>query len=106
MEVNADLYDFLKEHETGLYTKGFHKDKTVYAIVFVDFHDLKKFVEILGSFIFEDAGLEVVMKENYICIPLNDIIEGDCHYLSSYKNCFSEHDWKHYKDMIAEMERE
>lgn len=104
MEVNADLYDFLKEHETSLYTKNFQKDKTVYAIVFVDFHDLERFSEIVGEHIFDEYGLEVVMKYNYVCIPLNDIIEGDCHYLSSYKNCFFDHDWEQYKDMIKEME--
>jgi hypothetical protein len=39
-EVDADLYDFLLNHETRLYTKDFQKNKTVFAIVFVDFSDL------------------------------------------------------------------
>lgn len=106
MEVDANLYDFLKEHETSLYTQAFKKNKTVFAIVFVDFCDLKNFVEVVGSYPFEEKGLKVVMKEDYICIPLNDIIEGFGHSLSNYKNCFSDHEWECYKSMIEEMERE
>lgn len=103
-EVNADLYDFLKTYETGLYTKEFHKNKTVFAYVHISFYGLSDFVEIVGSYPFEEGGLEVRMFESSICIELNDIIEGQGHSLSSYKNCFDEDLWKQYEEQITEME--
>lgn len=103
-KVNPDLYDFLKENETGLYTQEFHKNKTVFAYVHIDFCDLSKFVGIVGSHHFEERGMKVTMLENTVAVDLNDIIECDDDYLSDYKNCFCEHDWKHYEDQIKEME--
>ncbi|MCM3273797.1 hypothetical protein [Paenibacillus elgii] len=104
MEVNADLYDFLKEHETGLFTKEFHKNKTVFAYVHVHFSDLSEFVDIVGSDYFSEGNVDVTMLEHTIAIELNDIIEGDGHYLSSYKKCFDEDDWRCYEEKIKEME--
>jgi hypothetical protein len=104
MEVNALLYDFLKEHEVQLYTKNFEKDKTVYAIVFIDFGDLEDFVESVGDYHFEEGGVQVHMKSEYIVIELNDFIESDGHCLSSYRNCFDEDEWNNYESRIKEME--
>ncbi|MCR8641400.1 hypothetical protein NV379_01910 [Paenibacillus sp. N1-5-1-14] len=105
MEVNADLYDFLKENETGLYTKEFNRNKTVYAYVHVYFNSLSEFAEIVGSHPFDEGGMQVTMFESTIAIELNDIIDGDGHYLSSYKKCFNEYDWEQYEKQIEEMER-
>ena len=104
--VNADLYDFLKENEMHLYTENFDRNKTVYGMVIVHFYDMKRFAEIVGEFPFEEEGLNIVMKKDYVCITINDIIEGHDQYLSSYKNCFEEDEWKHYEDRIKEMEFE
>jgi hypothetical protein len=104
LEAKANLYDFLNKHETSLYTDNYQKNKTVYAIVFVDFSDLSDFVEIVGDYPFEEGGMNVVMKSGYICIELNDIIEGHGHYISSYKNCFDEDNWDYYESRIKEME--
>lgn len=102
-KVNPDLYEFLKENETGLYTQEFHKDKTVYAYVHIDFCDLSSFVEIIGEYHFE-GGIKVHMLKETIAVELNDIIESEGDYLSDYKNCFDEDDWKHYEDQIKDME--
>ncbi|MEK4006436.1 hypothetical protein [Paenibacillus sp. FSL H3-0333] len=99
-EVNANLYDFLKENETGLYReKG-----VVKSYVLVYFSDLSKFVEAVGYGWFDENGMNVVMRRNYIAIELDDFIEGNGHYLSSYKNCFDE--WDQYKSEIATMEKQ
>lgn len=99
-EVNANLYDFLKENETGLYReKGIVK-----SYVLVDFDDLSKFVEVVGYGWFDENGMDVVMRRNYIAIELDDFIEGDGHYLSSYKNCFGE--WEEYKSEVLKMEKQ
>ncbi|OMD66888.1 hypothetical protein [Paenibacillus odorifer] len=99
-EVDADLYDFLKGNETGLYRK---KDE-VLSYVLVDFDRLSKFVEVVGEGCFDESGVDVVMKNNYVAIELNSFIEGFGHYLSSYKNCFDE--WDEYKSEILEMEKQ
>ena len=105
-EVNSDLYTLLNENETGLYTQEFHKNKTVYAYVHLDFSDLAEFAEAVGTYPFEEGGMKVTMFERTICIDLNDIIEGQGHSLSSYKKCFGEDTWDRYKEQIDEMERD
>lgn len=98
MEVNAKLYDFLKENETGLYLK----DKEVIAFVHVYFFNLEDFTEIIGSYWFDEGGMEVHLFNDTVCIELNDIIESGGHSLLSYKSCFSEYDIKCYeKELLA-----
>ncbi|WP_263708035.1 hypothetical protein [Shouchella tritolerans] len=87
MQVNAELYEFLAENETGLYQKG---DKVI-AYVHVYFFDLDDFVKIVGPHPFDEGGMEVHLFENTAAIELNDIIENEGHYLSSYKKCFDEY---------------
>lgn len=100
-DVNGRLFKFLLEQETGLYTQDFHKNKTVFAYVHIDFDRLSEFAEIVGSYPFEDGGWKVVMFERTICLELNDLLNG---YLSPYKDIFHEDDWDEYKDRILEME--
>jgi hypothetical protein len=102
--VNPELYDFLKDHETGLYTREFHKNKTVFAYVHIPFYALSDFAEIIGGYYFDEGGMEARMFRDTICVEINDIIDGKGHRLSAYKNCFDEYDWDRYKDEIAEME--
>jgi hypothetical protein len=99
--VVAELYDFLKENETGLYS-----DKNgVRGYVHIYFIDLDKFVEIVGTGPFDEGGLEVQMFTNTICIEINEIIEGYGQTLLDYKNCFSESDWANYKERIEQEAR-
>lgn len=102
-EVNADLYNFLNENETGLTTENNGKD--IIAYVHIYFWKLDDFVKIVGSYPFDEGGREVVMFEDTICVELNDIIEGDGHNLSSYKRCFNENDWENFEIQILEMEK-
>jgi hypothetical protein len=99
-EVNPDLYEFLRNNETGMY----QQNGRIVFYVHVDFCDVSDFVEIIGPSYLEEGGMEVQLMTNTIAVELNDIIEGEDHYFSSYKKCFPEHDWKSYEHVIAEME--
>lgn len=100
-EVDADLYDFLKECELGLYKKN----DEVIAFVHIDFNKLKRFVDIVGySYFTDDGGIKVIMQDDDVCIDLNDIFERNGHNISNYKNCFYEDDYRQYKEEILKME--
>ena len=99
-EVNADLYEFLNNHETRMY----FSDKTIEVYVFIDFYDIGEFTGIVGSGWFDEEGVECVLKSDYICIDVVDFIEGEGHKLSSYKNCFSEEDWERCGNRILKEE--
>ena len=99
-EVNADLYEFLNNHEISM---SFN-DKLIEAFVFINFNDIGEFTEIVGSCYFDEEGVECILKADYICIDIAGFIEGDGHKLSSYKNCFKEEDWKRYDKRVLESE--
>ena len=99
-EVNVDLYEFMKENETGL----FKRNNDVIAYVHIYFFNLDDFVKIVGEDWFDEGGREVQMFNNTICIELNDVIEGDGHKLSSYEGCFDKCTWRDYKKEIEDME--
>lgn len=101
-EVVSDIYEFLKEHEIGLYKDG----DEVRAYVIVDYYDLKEFTNVVGSSTFDDGGLEVTMRDGYIVIDLNEIFEGYGHDISNYKNCFNKNDYKLYEKDILKQEVE
>jgi hypothetical protein len=100
MDINLELYEFLKENETGMYLQG----KEVVAYVHVYFFDLDDFVKAIGSHWFDEGGLNVQLFENTVAIDLNDIIEGYGHTLLTYKNCFEESDLRHYKRELEAMQ--
>jgi hypothetical protein len=103
-EVNSDLFVFLMNHETGLYSTDFDKNKTVFAYVHIEFSDLSDFIEIVGQDYFVEGGMDVQLFANTVVVEINDYIEGFGQYLSAYKKCFSEHTWKDYESQIIEME--
>ena len=91
MTVDAALYDFLKDNETGL----FRRKSEVIAYVHVNFFDLDDFVKIVGTGHFDEGGIEVQLMNNTVCVELNDIMENSFgHELSDYRNCFGE--WDEY----------
>ncbi len=103
-EVDADLYEFLKNNETGLYR---NKDKII-AYVIIDFDEdkLNNFIEIIGVDYFSEGGIDCKIHDKYISIDLNDIIEEWCgQNLSNYKNCFRIDDWDEYKEDILRKEK-
>jgi hypothetical protein len=99
-EVNADLYEFLNNHEISMSYNG----KLIEAFVFIDFRDIEDFTRIVGSSYFDEEGVECILKSDYICIDIVEFIEGDGHNLSSYQNCFKEEDWERYGKQILESE--
>ncbi|HML33825.1 hypothetical protein [Sporomusa sphaeroides] len=91
MTVDAELYDFLKANETGL----FRRKNEVVAYVHVNFFNLDDFVKIVGPGHFDEGGIEVQLMHNTVCVELNDIIENAYgQELSDYRNCFDE--WDEY----------
>ena len=102
-EVDADLYEFLKENETGMYM-----DETkVIAYVLIPFESLNEFVGIVGAGYFDDGGKDCTLIATYISVSLNEIIEeGYEQYLHSYKRCFDEDVWNDYEPDILNSEKE
>lgn len=89
--VDYELYEFLKEHECHLYrSKG-----EVKAWVCVEFRDLKEFIKAVGMYRFDEDGLGVTLKDGYIAVELDDIIDGTGAELSDYKKCFDD-EWDCY----------
>lgn len=101
-EVEADLYEFLQNNETTIYKE----DNEIIIAVFVDFRDLEDFANMVGPDYFDDGGLEVIMKDSYLCIPVSDYINYCGHKISSYRNCFEDDDWKRYGEEILKLESE
>jgi hypothetical protein len=101
--VDADLYEFLKENETGLY-RSHEGRKEIVAFVHVNFGSLDEFVEIIGNHWFEEGGLDVQMFRDSICVELNDIFEGFGHGLLDYEKCFDESTWQEYRKEIEAQE--
>src|SRR5699024_8556505 len=100
MEVDPNLYEFLRGNETGLM-------KGKYGLVFyvhVYFHDLADFREIVGPHPFDEGGIEVLMFDETVCIDLNDIIEDQGHKITSYKNCIDEYELKRFVEEIKALE--
>ncbi|WP_163583296.1 hypothetical protein [Gracilibacillus saliphilus] len=99
MEVNAELYDFLKENETGM----MRNENGVIAYVHIPFFKLDDFVEIVGVCQFDEGGIEVQLFDTTVCVDLNDIIENEGHSVISYENCFEESELKPYEEELLTM---
>lgn len=102
MEVDANLYEFLRENETGI-TKDEHG---IVFYVHVPFYELADFVEAIGEHHFEEGGMDVLMFDDTLCVELNDIIKGAGHEITSYKKCFDEFDLKRFAEDLKVLEGE
>src|SRR5699024_8635467 len=100
MEVDANLYEFLRENETGL----IKDDRGLIFYVHVPFYLLDEFAEIVGHHHFEEGGMTVLLFDESVCVDLNDIIEGAGHKITSYKNCFDEFDLRRYAEDFKALE--
>ncbi|CCC85717.1 hypothetical protein PPM_2780 [Paenibacillus polymyxa M1] len=103
-QVNPDLYDLLRERETGLYTQNFEKNQTVFAYVHLDYSDVAGFVDLMGYDFLCEGGYDAKICPTSVCIEINDVIGYFGNELSDYKNCFDEDDWERYEREIAIME--
>ena len=103
MEVDARLYEIMKENETGLHMD---RNRNVVAYIHLSFYDIKEFVDCVGSGHFDEGGLEVRLFKDSLCVEINDIIESNGHNLSSYKKCFDEDTWDQLEWRILEIEAE
>jgi hypothetical protein len=70
-------------------------NSSIIGWVVVLFSDLQEFVDITGSSLLEDDGLEVTLKSDYIAVELNELIEYNGEDLIDYKECFGD-EWKEY----------
>lgn len=68
------LYKFIENNKVEYHRKN-RTNETLDVIVFIDFDLLSKFQSIIGTGIFDDGGLEVVMKEGYVAIWMDAICE-------------------------------
>lgn len=100
MDVDANLYEFLKDRETGIA----EEDYDIVLYVHIPFYRLDEFVEIIGTHHFEEGGANVLMFDNTICFELNDVIEGLGHKMTSYKNCFVASEFERYEEKLREVE--
>jgi len=94
--VDSDLYDFLKEHETGTYHYNDNYVSCIVCFVRVHFNELKDFVDIVGEDFFTEPPLpECKLLNDHVCIDLNDIITSKNGSISDYKECFEnwDDDW-------------
>ncbi|URJ46405.1 hypothetical protein MF628_000935 [Paenibacillus polymyxa] len=103
-QVNPNLYDLLKERETGLYIQNFEKNRTVFAYVHLDFGDISDFVKLVGDDYLCEGGYDAKICPMSVVVEINDVIERFDNELSDYKNCFDEDDWKRHEKEIAIME--
>lgn len=92
MLVDVTLYEFLKNHETGLYAEK----SNVVAYVHIPFTDIEEFVETVGSYHFDEGGVETRLFENTLCVELNDVFDGLAQPILNYASCFESSDVKHY----------
>jgi len=84
--TELELYKFIKDNniEYHYHVKA-NDEKEI--VVFVDINDIKEFNKLLRSSIFEDEGLDCVMKDGYFCFEMVNICE---HFDIYPQNVFEE----------------
>jgi len=70
MNTELELYKFITENKIEYH---WNADEKCYA--FIDYDLLQEFSSILGSSVFDDDGLECVMKDGYIAFEMVNICE-------------------------------
>lgn len=102
-EVNADLYDFLNNHEAHICVIN----SRIESYVFIPFYDLENFVAMVGyDYLSDDGGVDCKLQDGNICIDVVDLIEYQGHLVSSYGKCFYEQEWRQHKEQILKLEVE
>lgn len=85
------LYHFLMENECHLYKNL--QTNIIFGWVVVNFSDLQEFINIICPL--DEHGIKATIKDKYLAIELNDIIENEGEELSDYKECFGS-EWEEY----------
>lgn len=99
-KVDADLYDFLQNNETGMFYDAERKQMVAYVHVY--FFNLEELVEILGEYYFDEGGRDAQIFRNTVCIDLQEIFKSEGNCILDYKNCFSEDDIENYRQYLEE----
>ncbi len=99
-EVNADLYEFLSNHEVHVQVV----DSRIETYMFIPFYDLDGFKDIVEDWTADDGGVDCKLQDGCICINIVDLIEYQGHLVSSYSNCFNKDEWNQWKEQILESE--
>lgn len=98
-EFNAELYEFLKENETHMWTE---KNNLLFGVR-VYFSQLKDFIHIIGSGHMDDGGIETTLNDDStLYVPLEDVFDNDGLSIHDYRFCFSEDDIKLYAEHIKD----
>ena len=100
-EVEADLYEFLRDKEVHIYPEN--NDEYIMS-TWIPFDEIKDFINIVGAGYFaDDGGVDVKLQSDGIYIELNDFIEGLDQNISSYSYCID--NWDTYKNGILKLEQ-
>lgn len=102
MIVHAKLYDFLKEHETGIASEG----SELRPYVHVPFYAMQDFANALDLNDFAEHGLGAHIYTDTVCIELADVFEMYEHPVAHYAACFKEDDLRTYATLLERDERE
>ena len=67
--TELELYKFIKD-----YNIEYHKiDDEV--VIFLSFSELAEFVKLISYNYFDDAGEDIVLKKEFVCIKMKDICQ-------------------------------
>lgn len=102
MLVHAPLYDFLKEHETGIARDG----STVRPYVHVPFLFMSEFARAVDIHLFDEHGLESTVCTDTVCIELADVFDAYEHPILNYAACFEQSDLDTYAGLLAKNKEE
>ncbi len=76
-----DLILFIERNsiEWHWFAENINKDRDTVkdVVIFVNDYQLEDFRKVLTSYDYDDEGLEVVMKDNYFCIKMNDLCDNN-----------------------------
>ena len=98
--MNVELYDLLKETEVHIFENYF---KDIEILAFIDFYDLKNFIDAAGIYWFEDDGINSQIREDCICVDILEILQAEGG-ISSYRRCFDENEWRKVESKISKKE--
>lgn len=55
----------------------FTENKNIDVVIFIHDHNLEEFRKITTASDYDDEGIDVIMKENYFCVRMNQLCEDN-----------------------------
>lgn len=82
------LYHFMMNNECRMQ----ETDNGVISFMFVKFHNLQEFGDIIGDDYFDNCGFSITLMRNHAIINITELFEVEDMDLFEYKECFG-HYW-------------